>query len=405
MAAAEKTKIYRGFRLITGGRIYENAALAVRDGKIDAFFEKDPGEFSGENTEIVEGGGLWLAPGFIEMHSHGAAGFDFLDGVPEEYIKIAAFQAACGVTTLYPTTLSASREELLKSCDAFNKAKSAGGGARLYGIHLEGPYIAKSQKGAMDEKYIRDPIKEEYTELCDACPDIRRMTVAPELPGAAELGEFLRGRGILPSVGHTDCDCCDVEKAYYEGGFTLMTHLYSSMTQTRRIGIWRHAGAVEAAYLIDGMNVEIIADGCHLPPDLLRLIYKLKGPEHTALTTDSMRAAGQTGGESILGSRRCGQRVIIDDGVAKMPDMTAFAGSIATYDRLVRTMLGKAGVPLTEVMRMSSETPAKIMGIYSECGSLDAGKRADLTAFDDDISVKLTVVGGQTVHAAAPFQK
>ena len=323
-----------------------------------------------------------------------------MDGDPEEYRAITAFQAAHGVTSLYPTTLSASREELLASVAAFEKVKNASGGARMLGMHLEGPYIAKSQKGAMDEKYIRNPIKNEYEELCSVSPDIKRMTVAPELPGAAQLGEYLLSRGILPSVGHTDCDCCDVERAYNEGGFTLMTHLYSSMTQTRRIGIYRHAGAVEAAYLLDGMYVEIIADGCHLPAELLRLIYKLKGPERIALITDSMRGAGQEGGESVLGSRRFGQKVVIDEGVAKMPDLSAFAGSIATYDRLVRTMRDKAGVPLPEIMRMSSETPAKIMGIFRDCGSLEAGKRADLTVFDDKISVKRTVVGGSTVFSA-----
>lgn len=396
----KKRVIYKNFDLISGGEINRGGSLIAEDGVIAEIIPKDCPLPSGVDCELIDGEGkLYLSPGFIDLHTHGGGGFDFMDADAEEYRAISRFAAAHGVTALYPTTLSASEEELISSARAFETAKDYGGGARLLGMHLEGPYLAASQKGAMDEKYIRAPRREEYERICAVSDGIRRMTIAPEVPGAAELGAYLRSRGILPSVGHTDCDCADVERAYAEGGFTLMTHLYSSMTQTRRVGIYRHAGAVEAAYLIDGMNVEIIADGCHLPPELLRLIYKLKGPRHIALITDSMRGAGSGSGESILGSRRNGQRVIIDEGVAKMPDMTAFAGSVATFDRLVRTMRDRAGVPLAEVIRMSGETPAAIMGV-TDCGTLDAGKRADLTAFDERINIRFTAVAGNIVYRA-----
>jgi N-acetylglucosamine-6-phosphate deacetylase len=266
-------------------------------------------------------------------------------------------------------------------------------------MHLEGPYLAVTQKGAMDAKYIRSPIPAEYEEICGLSDNIRRITIAPELPGAVELGNYLYSRGILPSVGHTDAVCADVIAAYENGGYKLMTHLYSAMSQTRRIGINRYAGAVEAAYLIDGMSVEIIADGIHLPKELLKLVYQIKGSDRTALITDAMRGSGMSEGLSVIGSRKNGQQVIIEDGVAKLPDKTAFAGSIATADRLIRTMTGIAGVTLVEAVKMATVTPAKIMNIYDDRGSLEVGKYADLVVFDDDIDVKLTMVEGEIVFS------
>ena len=250
----------------------------------------------------------------------------------------------------------------------------------------------------MDENYIRDPIPEEYEQLCDIAGDIKRITAAPELPGAAELGKYLNSRDILPSIGHTDAVCADVVQAFNEGGFRLMTHLYSAMSMTRRINAYRFAGVVEAAYLLDDMYVEIIADGIHLPKELLQLIYKIKGSDRIAIITDAMRASGMESGTATLGSRKNGFEVLVEDGVAKLMDRTAFAGSIATADRLIRTMINLAEVPLTEAVKMITETPAKIMDIYDERGSLETGKFADIAVFDENINVKLTMVEGEIVH-------
>ena len=384
--------LFRDFSIVNNGSICGHSDLLVDGGRIAGTGVIAPTE----DMKVIEGGGRYLLPGFIDIHVHGGAGFDFMDGIAEEYNAIARHHAAHGTTGLYATTLSASHEELLASVRAFDEAEKMEGGAKLLGIHLEGPYIAKSQKGAMDERYIRDPKPEEYAELLSVSDKIRRMTIAPELPGAAELGRYLVSHGVLPSVGHTDCFADDVINAFEEGGFRLMTHLYSAMSMTRRVGCWRHGGAVD---LLDGMYVEIIADGIHLPPELLKLIYKIKGSAHTALITDAMRGSGMPmGTTALLGSRKNGLPAWLEDGVAKTMDRTAFAGSIATTDRLVRNMVNLASVPLAEASVMASRTPAEIMGIFDERGSLDAGKYADLVIMDKDLNVEMTVVEGDTVY-------
>lgn len=385
-------KLFKNFNIIKGGQIHKNSSLLVDGDRIKHIGYNIP---ETENVQVIDGNGeKYLSAGFIDIHVHGGGGYDYMDANSDEYVKIAKHHAKHGTTSLYPTTISASREELIASLTAYEQSKFVKGGAKMLGIHLEGPYLAMSQKGAMDEKYIRNPVRDEYEELLNLSDDIKRITIAPELDGAVELGRYLYNRGVTPSIGHTDAICEDIYKAYHEGNYRLMTHLYSAMSMTRRINAYRYAGVVEAAYLIDDMYVEAIADGIHLPKDLLKLIYKIKGADRIALITDAMRGSGMESGTAILGSRSNGQEVIIEDGVAKLLDRTAFAGSIATADRLVRTMTNIAEVSLVDTVKMITETPAKIMNIYGDRGSLDCGKYADIVAFDSDINVMLTMVEG-----------
>jgi len=210
------------------------------------------------------------------------------------------------------------------------------------------------------------------------------------LPGALKMGRELKARGILPSIGHTNAIYEEVQKAF-ENGYTHVTHLYSGMSMVRRINAYRYAGVVESSFLMAGMTVEIIADGKHLPQSLLQLIYKIKGPDRICLVTDSMRAAGMPDGEYILGSREGGRKAIVEDGVAKLPDRSAFAGSVATTDRLVRTMVQIAGVPLLDAVRMMTVTPARIIGVDDRKGILAPGKDADVVIFDEQGKLKLTI--------------
>ena len=184
----------------------------------------------------------------------------------------------------------------------------------------------------------------------------------------------------------------------FNNGYTLITHLYSAMSGVTRRNAYRYAGVIESAYIIDEMDVEIIADGIHLPPPLLKLVYKIKGADRIALITDAMRAAGMEEGESILGSVKHGLKVIVEDGVAKLPDRTAFAGSVATADRLVRTMVSMADVPLIDAIKMITATPARILGISHKKGSLAAGKDADIVIFDDNINIETTIIKGRVVY-------
>ena len=213
---------------------------------------------------------------------------------------------------------------------------------------------------------------------------------------AIEFGKYIRSKGVVPSVAHTDAIYEDVIVAF-ENGYTLATHLYSAMSGVTRRNAFRYAGVVESAFIIDDMDVEIIADGVHLPAPLLKLVVKIKGIDRTALITDAIRAAGTDVSESILGNVKNGLKVIVEDGVAKLPDRTSFAGSIATADRLVRTMISLAGVSVADAVKMMSATPARILGVLDRKGELAAGKDADIIIFDDDIRVSMTMVRGKVI--------
>lgn len=382
--------------IILPGRISEKGYVVCEDGIITQIGQ---GYFPAtERDEVINAGGLYVSPGFIDMHTHGAGGYDFMDGTVEAYLGAAKMHAKHGTTSLLPTTLTSTNEELLKTFSIYKEAKAKNTeGASFLGLHLEGPYFAYGQKGAQDPKYLRNPEPEEYNAILEASDDIMRWSLAPELKGAIEFGKVLRSKNILPSIAHTDAICEEVEEAF-DAGFTHVTHLYSCMSTITRRNAYRYAGALEATYLIDDMTVEIIADGVHLPKSLLRYVYKFKGPDKIALCTDSMRGAGMPDGESILGSLQGGQKVIIEDGVAKLPDRTAFAGSVATADRLIRTMIGLADVPLEEAIRMITLTPARILKIDKTKGSIEIGKEADLVLFDKDININTTIINGKVVY-------
>ncbi|WP_128544578.1 N-acetylglucosamine-6-phosphate deacetylase [Larkinella soli] len=388
-----RTKIVNG-RIITPFRVIPNGTLILEEGKIIGIEAGNP-ELPG--VPEIDAGGCWVAPGFIDIHVHGGGGHDFMDGTETAFLAVAELHARYGTTAMIPTTLTAGKDDLLQTLDAYERAhRQNTKGAQFLGIHLEGPYFALSQRGAQDPRYIRPPDPDEYREILAYSSSIARWSAAPELKGAMEFGRYLRSNGVLAAVAHTDAIYEDVLEAF-DNGYSLATHLYSAMSGVTRRNAFRYAGVIEAAYLIDGMDVEIIADGVHLPAPLLKLVYKIKGPDRTALITDAMRAAGMPPGESILGSLRDGLRVIVEDEVAKLPDRSSFAGSVATADRLVRNMIRMADVPLPDAVRMMSTTPARIMGVADRKGSLAVGKDADLVIFDDGVRVRNTLIGGRVV--------
>ena len=392
----QQIKIING-RIITPYRIIQGGTVLVTGKTITAISENN---IDAPDAIVIDAGGRYISPGFIDIHVHGGGGHDFMDGHEDAFLKIAETHARYGTTAMVPTTLTCSREDLLKSLDLYTIAdKKNTKGARFLGMHLEGPYLALNQSGAQDPKYIRNPDKEEYMEVLAHSNIIKRWSAAPELEGAIEFGKYLRSKGVLAAIAHTDAIYEEVVEAF-ENGYTLATHFYSAMSGVTRRNTFRYAGVIESAYLIDAMDVEIIADGIHLPPPLLKLIYKIKGTDHIALVTDAMRAAGMPEGDSILGNKDTGLKVIVEDGVAKMPDRSSFAGSVATADRLIRTMVAKADIPLVEAVRMISKTPATIMGLADHTGSLVAGKDADIVIFDDQINIQTTMVNGKVVYDA-----
>jgi len=392
-----KRIIIKNGKVIFPDRIEENVTLVCENGKIAGILK--PEDVVPVNGDIViDARGKYVSSGFIDIHTHGGGGHDFMDGTVEAYLGAAETHAKYGTTALLPTTLTSTFEELVKTFSIYKEAvKKNHKGAKFLGLHLEGPYFAYNQRGAQDPKYLRNPEPEEYNKILSESDDIVRWSLAPELPGALDFGKVLTSKNILTSIAHSDAIYEEVLDAF-NAGFTHVTHLYSAMSTVSRRNAFRYAGVLEAAYLIDDMTVEIIADGVHLPKSLLQFVYKFKGSDKTALCTDSMRGAGMPDGESILGSLENGQMVIIEDGVAKLPDRTAFAGSVATTDRLIRTMVEIAEVPLVEAVKMLTLTPARIMHIDEQKGSIEKGKDADIVIFDDNIHVSHTILEGNVIY-------
>jgi len=388
------TKLYNG-KILTPHRFINGGCVILEDGIIREVSEK--------NIEITEGTtidaqGKFIAPGFIDLHIHGGGGSDFMDGTEEAFLTIAETHAKYGTTSMVPTTLTSEKEDLLKTLDIYETAnKNNKNGALFLGMHLEGPYFAMSQRGAQDPRYIRNPDPQEYKEVLAHSSSITRWSAAPELPGAIEFAKYLGSKGVLAALAHTDAIYEEVLEGF-ENGYTLATHLYSGMSGVTRRNAYRYAGVIESAFIIDAMDVEIIADGIHLPAPLLKLIYKIKGADRIALITDSMRAAGMSEGASVLGPLKTGLKVIVENGVAKLPDRSSFAGSVATTDRLVRNMIQMADVSLLEAVKMMTLTPARIMKVDNRKGSLVAGKDADIVIFDQNIHIEKTIIKGRVIY-------
>jgi N-acetylglucosamine-6-phosphate deacetylase len=357
----------------------------------------------------IDVSGLYVAPGFIDIHVHGGGGHDVMEGSLEALAVIAQAHAEGGTTSWLATTLTAPIDEIEKALQAIEKAMEAPPiGAKLLGAHLEGPYVHPEQAGAQNPMYLKLPNPGEYNDLLNKFSCIKRVSAAPELPGALELGQELRRRGILAAIGHSNATYQQVLKAI-EAGFSHVTHIYSGMSSVRRVQAYRFAGVLEAALLLDQLTTEMIADGHHLPPSLMRLILKVKGTERVCAVTDAIAAAGLGPGRYRLG----GLDVVVEDEVpeeyeiqlgkgnyvAKLVDRSAFAGSAALMNMLVRNLANFVGLPLIEAVKMATWTPARILGVSNERGLLAPGMKADLVVFDDNFDVHMTIVEGNVVFA------
>lgn len=390
MIAIQNARILTPYRIVEG-------CLLMEDGRISGIVRDVPAEVE----KVIDARGCYVSPGFIDLHTHGGGGHDYMDGTVEAFAGAGKTHLMHGTTALLPTTLTCSDDELFHVFNVFETVLATlKDGPEFLGLHLEGPYFADSQRGAQDPRYLRKPSSEHFLRILDACPRIRRMTVAAELPGALALGAELKKRGILASMGHTDADYEDVLKAR-EYGYDFVTHLYSGMSSLRRLRARRHLGLVETAFLMDDLTVEIIADGKHLPPELLRLIVKNKSWDRICLITDSMRGAGMPeGSRPRLGSLSDGQETVIADGVAYLPDRSAYAGSVCTADRCIQTMIDQASVPLLDAVRMMTVNPARALGIDGRKGILRPGMDADVCVFDQAIHIQHVFVHGELRYSA-----
>lgn len=365
----------------------ENGTISFCDGRITSIKE---GGIAVSDKNVTDAKGAYIIPGGIDLHVHGGGGHDFMECNEEAFRIATQTHLRHGTTAIYPTLGAASHEGMMQAIEITERLM-AEPNSTIMGLHFEGPYLNPHMAGGQIPEYICNPLVEQYTEMLNSTNCIKRWDAAPELKGSMEFAQYAASKGVMVAIAHTTADYNTLQEAY-NAGFTHATHFYNAMTSVHKRREFKHEGTIEGVYLIDGMSVELIADGIHVPPAILRLVHKIKRAERICLVTDAMAC---TGGDT---DKVFDERVIIEDGVCKLADRSALAGSIATMDRLIRTMVQKAEIPLAEAVRMTSETPARIMGIYDRKGSLAVGKDADIVMMDDSLTIRGVWSMGQQVE-------
>ena len=379
-------------KVITPQGVDRQARLVLKAGRIAEITREQGGV---EGAQTIDAQGAYVAPGCIDTHLHGGDGHDFTEATPEAFRAIAYAHATQGVTTLYPTLAVAPTtvfRQAIKACETVVSQPYEG--ARIEGLHLEGNYINPLLKGGQDERFIQLPDPAEYQELLESTRLIKRWTAAPELPGALEFARYAHSKGILVSLGHTAADYPTVKRAY-EAGFTHATHFYNAMSGVHKQREYKHEGTIESVYLVPEMTVELVADGIHVPPAILRLVCAFKGIDRISLISDAMAAAACLRPEHL----RLDPRMIVEDGVCKLADRSALTGSIASGIRLIQVMAEKAEIPVADCVRMAATNPARLMGIDDRKGSIERGKDADLILFDDRFRLHSVWIGGRPLES------
>lgn len=373
-------------RILTPQGWLKDGSVLIRDGKI---LEVTNCDLAVIGAQLIDVKGMYVLPGGVEIHAHGGGGRDFMECTEDAFRAAVKTHMKYGTTSIFPTLSSSTVpmiEQAAETCTKLMEEKDS----PILGLHLEGHYLNMAMAGGQIPENIKSPDPNEYIPIVEIWSCIKRWDAAPELPGAMQFGKYITAKGILASVAHTQAEFEDIRTAY-EAGYTHATHFYNAMPGFHKRREYKYEGTVESIYLLDDMTVEVVADGIHVPPTILRLVYKIKGVERTCLITDALACAASDSREAF------DPRVIIEDGVCKLADHSALAGSVATMDRLIRTMVQKAEIPLADAVRMASETPAKIMGVYDRKGSLQKGKDADIIVMDEDLNVRAVWAMGKLV--------
>ena len=374
-------------KILTPQGWLKDGSVIIRDNKI---LEVTNCDLAVIGANLIDVKGMYVVPGAVEMHCHGGGGRDFMECTENAFVQAAKTHQKYGSTSIFPTMSSSTIpmiEEASETCTKLMKQENS----PILGLHLEGHYFNLAMAGGQLPENIKNPDPNEYIPLVEKYDCIKRWDAAPELPGAMQFGKYITAKGILASVGHTQAEYQDISAAY-EAGYTHATHFYNAMPGFHKRREYKYEGTVESIYLMEDMTVEVVADGIHVPPTILRMVYRIKGVEKTALITDALACAASDSKEAF------DPRVIIEDGVCKLADRSALAGSVATMDRCIRTMVQKAEIPLEDAIRMASETPSKIMGVYDRKGSLQKGKDADILVLDENLNIRAVWAMGQLVE-------
>jgi N-acetylglucosamine-6-phosphate deacetylase len=375
-------------RLVLADRIVDRGWLLTENGLITAIGQGDPPD----KHERTDAKGACLAPGFIDLHVHGGKGSDFLDTTADAFQTASDFHLSGGTTSLCPTAATATYDVFASFLDAWETAKS-GTRARLLPVHLEGPHLAPSKAGAQDSKLMSAPGPSQTDWILSRARSISQMTIAPELPGALQLIDAVTRAGVTMSAGHTEASDEEMQAAVAVG-LTKVTHLFNAMSTASKRGLFRQAGTLEFALSDENVFCELVADGFHVSPTLLKVAYRAKGAERIALVSDCLAGAGlPEGAQFKLGRLPCK----VGPGYGVLEDESALAGSLSQMIDLVRVMTRQGEVPLFDAVRMASLTPATILGIDDRFGSIESGKVADLVLFDDQFAVQCVWVGGTLI--------
>jgi N-acetylglucosamine-6-phosphate deacetylase len=393
-------QVFHNGTILSGSGPISHAMVVVLKGRIEHLGAYDPGLIP-PDAERIDAGGLYIAPGFVDIHVHGGSGSDFMDATAADVETVFRYHAAHGTTSLCPTTATAPLDEILSALDGLARYRASDQRwGRALGAHIEGPYLAASKRGCHLPEHLRNPDDGEWRQILERGP-IASLTLAPELPGARELVEALHKQGANANAGHSEALYHEISESI-AWGVNHVTHLYCAMTDAMN-NRWRGtphpraAGIVEAVYLDDRLSSELITDGKHLSSEMLKLAYRNKGYEKLAIITDAMRGAGMPDGEYTFGPRH-GMVAVVRGREARIPDGTALASSVYPMNEMVRVFRELVGCPLWEAVRMASLTPAEIVGAAGEVGSLAVGKRGDVILIDENVDVKATYLGGRKVN-------
>ena len=377
--------------------VLKSGSIIINGNKIESVVNAktvlDEKEFN-----VIDAKGFITAPGYMDSHCHGGNGFDCNDGTIEAVIGMSKFYLTRGITSYYPSTSADPLDKIEKAFYCIRKVKDedSAGGIEILGLHMEGPFINPKHKGCQAEKYIIE-ITDENFKIVERNSDlIKRITIAPEVGSNMSRISRLAELGIVISGGHSDATCDQVREAHMRG-MTMTTHLFSAMSTIRKEGPYRISGMLEASLNIDTLYTEIIADRKHLPDELMQLAFKCKGKKMIMVCSDANRGAGTTEGGSIY---TCGQRAIIEDGVAMVPDRSAFASSITPVDQMVRNLINYTGISKIDAVNMASANIARMMGIFNRKGSIAPDKDADIIFLDNDFYVKAVMCRGKLCYGS-----
>jgi N-acetylglucosamine-6-phosphate deacetylase len=378
--------IFTNARLIFPDRIREGVEVVVQQGKIAEIRQQT----KATANDVVDLGGNYLAPGFVDLHVHGATGRDTMEASKEAFRAICDFHASGGTTSLLLATATAPIDNIVDVLNAVRDCRSSIN--RIAGVHLEGPFISKAKCGAHRAEFIQDPSPVAVRQLLEHAEVIKRITIAPELPGALEAIENFHARKISVSGGHSDAWDEDARGAY-DRGMRSVTHTFNCMSSARRRGLYRVGGLLEFALSEPQISCEVIADGHHVSATLMKMLYRAKGAAGICLVTDATAGAGLPDGS---GFSLFGNECVVEDGVCLLADHSALAGSASRMIDLVRTLVDNVDVPLHEAITMATDNPARAIGLETKA-RFAVGAEADLVVLSSELEVLRTFAGGKEI--------